>query len=190
MSAELARRLDLGDAVIESLLQTFEQWDGKGMPNKLRGEQVRLPIRIANLATMVEVHDRSGGSDASIRAALKGAATVGPGLVESWCEMAPEILADVDVESSWQRVVASQPRGRRPLTNRELDAALELVADYADLKSPWLTGHSRGVASLAVAAGHELGLPDEHLITLRRAALIHDIGRNGVRTRSGTSRGH
>lgn len=180
VSAELARRLDLGDAVAESLLQTFEQWDGKGMPNKLRGDQVRLPIRIANLANMVEVHDRGGSVEASRRAARKGEATLGPDLVDAWCEMAADILAGVDAQSSWQQVVASQPRGRPPLTNRELDAALELMGDYADLKSPWLTGHSRGVASLAVAAGRDLGLPDEQLVTLRRAALIHDIGRNGV----------
>jgi HD-GYP domain-containing protein (c-di-GMP phosphodiesterase class II) len=180
VSAELARRLDLGDAVVESLLQTFEQWDGKGMPNKRRGEDVRLAIRIANLANLVEVHDRERGADATLEAARAAHATIGPDVVKAWCEIASEILTDVDAESSWQRVIASQPRGRGVLTNAELDAALELMGDYADLKSPWLTGHSRGVASLAVAAGRELGYPKEHLVTLRRAALIHDIGRNGV----------
>jgi HD-GYP domain-containing protein (c-di-GMP phosphodiesterase class II) len=180
VSAEMARRLDLGEAVVESLLQTFEQWDGKGIPDKLRGDQVRLPVRIANLATLVEVHDRSGGAEATRRAARQGAATVGPALADAWCDVAEDVLAGVDAESSWRQVVASQPRGRGVLTNRELDTALELMGDYADLKSPWFTGHSRGVASLAVAAGRKLGLPDEQLVTLRRAALIHDVGRNGV----------
>jgi len=180
VSAELARRLRLGDRVVESLLQTFEQWNGKGIPNRLRGDEVGLPIRIANLATMVEVHDRERGVEASVTAARKGEATVGPEVVRAWAATAADVLAGVDAESSWPRIVAMQPRNRAVLTNGELDAALELMGDYADLKSPWFTGHSRGVASLAVAAGRRLQLPDEQLVTLRRAALIHDIGRNGV----------
>jgi HD-GYP domain-containing protein (c-di-GMP phosphodiesterase class II) len=55
-----------------------------------------------------------------------------------------------------------------------------LLADFADLKSPWFTGHSRAVASLAESAGTALGLPSADLVTLRRAALVHDIGRTGV----------
>jgi HD-GYP domain-containing protein (c-di-GMP phosphodiesterase class II)/DNA-binding CsgD family transcriptional regulator len=180
VSAEMARRLDLGDAVVESLLQTFEQWDGKGIPDKLRGEQVGRAIRVANLAALVEVHDRAGGVPATLAAAAKAASTVGPSVVASWSAVAGDVLPRVDAESSWEQVIAREPRTRGPLTNDELDAALELMADWADLKSPWLTGHSRGVASLAVAAGQCMGLPEEQLVGLRRAALVHDIGRNGV----------
>jgi HD-GYP domain-containing protein (c-di-GMP phosphodiesterase class II) len=77
-------------------------------------------------------------------------------------------------------------RGRRPacwpctLTKGELDNAPELIADYADLKSPWFTGHSRSVASLATAAARSAGLPESEVVSLPRAALVHDIGRNGV----------
>lgn len=76
--------------------------------------------------------------------------------------------------------MADQPTGRGPLDDDELDAALELLADYADLKSPWFTGHSRGVAHLAVEAGRRVGLPGPDLTVLRRAALVHDLGRNGI----------
>ena len=180
VSAEMARRLDLGDAAVDSLLQTFEQWNGKGIPGKLRGEDVRLAIRIGNLANLVEVHDRAGGVEAALAAAAKAESTVGPPVVAAWSEVAGDVLAGVDAASSWEQVIAREPRSRGPLTNAELDAALELTADWADLKSPWLTGHSRGVASLAVAAGREMGLPEEQLVALRRAALVHDVGRNGI----------
>jgi HD-GYP domain-containing protein (c-di-GMP phosphodiesterase class II) len=103
-----------------------------------------------------------------------------PRLVEAWCAAASEILDGVDAESSWERVVAGQPTGRGPISETELDDALELLADYADLKSPWFTGHSRSVASLAVAAARQAGVPEPDVSTLRRAALVHDIGRNGV----------
>ena len=41
-------------------------------------------------------------------------------------------------------------------------------------------GHSRGVAELAAEAGHHFGLPASELVTLRRAARVHDLGRLGV----------
>jgi HD-GYP domain-containing protein (c-di-GMP phosphodiesterase class II) len=46
-----------------------------------------------------------------------------------------------------------------------------------DLKSPYTLGHSRGVADLAAAASAELGANTR---TVRRAGLVHDLGRMGV----------
>ena len=55
-----------------------------------------------------------------------------------------------------------------------LDAVLAAFADFVDLKSPFTPGHSRGVATLAAQAA-----PGE-AVTLRRAALVHDLGRTSV----------
>jgi HD-GYP domain-containing protein (c-di-GMP phosphodiesterase class II) len=181
VSARLAERLGLGPSVVTSLRQTFARWDGKGLPRGLGGDEIALPIRIANLANVVEVRDREHGVAATIACARDFSGTsFDPALIEAWCAAAPELLAGIDAESSWERVVAGQPAGRGPLSEAELDDALALLADYADLKSPWFTGHSRGVASLAVAAARQAGLPEAELTTLRRAALVHDLGRNGV----------
>ena len=65
----------------------------------------------------------------------------------------------------------------------QLDGALAAVADFADLKSPFLRRHSTGVASLAVAAAGAAGLSDAEATTLGRAALVHDVGRVGVAER-------
>jgi HD-GYP domain-containing protein (c-di-GMP phosphodiesterase class II) len=54
------------------------------------------------------------------------------------------------------------------------------MADFADLKSMWTTGHSRGVAELAERAAMVAGLAAPEVVTLRRAALVHDIGRVAV----------
>ena len=61
-----------------------------------------------------------------------------------------------------------------------LDAVLTAFADFADLKSPWIRGHSRSVASLAEGAGHHAGLDDASCATMRRAGLVHDLGRVAV----------
>ena len=45
------------------------------------------------------------------------------------------------------------------------------MADLVDLKSPYLAGHSRGVANLAAEAARDSGLADEEVSTLRRAGL-------------------
>jgi len=54
------------------------------------------------------------------------------------------------------------------------------MADLVDLKSPYLAGHSRGVANLAAAAAQASGYPDDDVRVRRRAGLIHDLGRLGV----------
>jgi HD-GYP domain-containing protein (c-di-GMP phosphodiesterase class II) len=54
------------------------------------------------------------------------------------------------------------------------------MADFADLVSPYLVGHSSGVATLAAAAATRCGLPDVDVTAVRRAALVHDLGRVGV----------
>ena len=62
----------------------------------------------------------------------------------------------------------------------EIDNALEAVADFTDLRSPYFAGHSRGVADLAAAAAHETGLPEPEAVLTRRAGLLHDIGTHGI----------
>ena len=49
------------------------------------------------------------------------------------------------------------------------DAALPAIANFVDLKSPYLLGHARAVADLAAAAGERLGLAEGEVRTLRRA---------------------
>jgi putative nucleotidyltransferase with HDIG domain len=49
-----------------------------------------------------------------------------------------------------------------------------------DAKSPYTGRHSEGVARIAVAIGDVLGHSPAELRDLRRAALLHDIGKLGV----------
>ena len=49
-----------------------------------------------------------------------------------------------------------------------------------DAKSPWTFQHSRGVAATGVAIAQVMGYADEQVREIRRAALLHDIGKLGV----------
>jgi len=181
VNGAMAHRLSLGDRVVTSLLQTFSQWDGKGLPKGIKGEEIQLPIRIAGLAADMEVIARQQGVAATCDyARASSGSRFDPRVVETWCEHAESLLEGLDDHATWDAVLHAAPRARRPLSEDELDEALELLADFADLKSPWFTGHSRGVSALATAAARSAGLPEGEVILLRRAALVHDIGRAGV----------
>jgi HD-GYP domain-containing protein (c-di-GMP phosphodiesterase class II) len=73
-------------------------------------------------------------------------------------------------------VLALEPEPHRTLSGEELDEALTVAADFIDLKSPFMGGHSRRCAELAADAAQVLGLTEEAVTAVRRAALLHDFG--------------
>jgi HD-GYP domain-containing protein (c-di-GMP phosphodiesterase class II) len=181
VASAIARRLGLGPEVQEPLLHVFSRWDGRGVPGGSGGEELPLAIRLVHLAAIAEVYHRSGGVEAALAVARERAGgQFDPGVVGAFADSARELLGGLSEESSWDAVIGGEPGLAKALAGDQLDAALEAVADFADLKSPWFTGHSRGVARLAAAAAKEAGLPEHALIELRRAALVHDLGRTGV----------
>jgi HD-GYP domain-containing protein (c-di-GMP phosphodiesterase class II) len=177
---QLAERLGLGERVRTSLRQSYERWDGKGAYG-MRGAEITMSSRLINLADVVEVYRRTGGVDAAVAVARARSGTqFDPDLVDLFCEQAPLIFGDLDAAASWELVIDSEPSLAAVLGGAELDDALAAIGEFAELKSPWLLGHSRGVAELAVEAARISGLPNADVSSLRRAASVHDIGRLGV----------
>ena len=154
---ELAAALGLGAEVREGVYQTFERWDGKGVPAEARGEQILIPARLVTLADVVEIYHRSGGVDAAVAVARERRGTqFDPGLVDVFCAEAPALFDDIDSATTWHAVIEAEPALEIVLSDAELESALEAIADFTDLKSPWTIGHSRGVADLAYAAATRL----------------------------------
>jgi HD-GYP domain-containing protein (c-di-GMP phosphodiesterase class II) len=90
------------------------------------------------------------------------------------------LLSDLDSVGTWDAVIDAEPALAVVLSGGQFDAALLAIADFVDLKSPYTLGHARAVADLACEAATRLGLPDAALRTLRRAGLVHDLGRLGI----------
>jgi HD-GYP domain-containing protein (c-di-GMP phosphodiesterase class II) len=180
-SGDLSLRLGLGPEVRDPLQQAFERWDGKGSPAQLRGDQIARIMRIVHIANDVEMLHRLGGADAAAEMLRSRRGTeFDPELVDGFCAHADELLASLDVLDGWDTLIGGHDGLDRQLTEAELDQALEAFADYADVKSPYRLGHSRGVATLAAAAAGTVGLPSDDVILVRRAGLVHDIGTIGV----------
>ena len=102
-------------------------------------------------------------------------------LADLFIAEAEELVAGIDTASScWEDVIGAEPSLTRFVGGDDLDAALEAMADLVDMKSPRMSGHSRGVANLALEAGRISGLADDELSALHRAGFLHDLGRLGI----------
>ncbi len=180
LSSEFAKRIGLDDDVVMSLWNAYEQWDGKG-PRNVTGGEIPLPARLIALCTTMEVISRNRGLETAKTAARRHAGRVfDPTLVNLWVDHAADILDGLDVAATWDAVLAAEPRLERRVSGPELDDVLEAMADLVDLKSPFLAGHSRGVANLGAEAARLFGLSAAQGTTIRRAGLLHDLGRLGV----------
>ena len=181
LGSQFAEQIGLDEAVCVAIRQGYEQWDGKGYPSHLRGEEICLPARLVQLAGPVEVVGRRRGVEAAVAVARRHRGTqFDPAIVDLFCAHAPELLEGLDQASDWDAVLGTEPELSRRVGGADLDLVLEAMADLVDMKSPCLAGHSRGVANLAAAAAQASGYPDDDVRALRRAGLIHDLGRLGV----------
>jgi HD-GYP domain-containing protein (c-di-GMP phosphodiesterase class II)/DNA-binding CsgD family transcriptional regulator len=180
VTGQLAARLGFDARLIECLTQTFTRWDGRGTPAGVRGDAIGLPTRLVHLADLVEVHHRRDGFPAALDVVRRrSGSTLDPAVVDAFARWGEGVLDGLPSETSWAALIDSDP-APRTLSGAALDAGLEALADFVDLKSPWFAGHSRGVADLAASAARHAGLPDHEVDLLRRAGLVHDLGRSGV----------
>ena len=180
VAARLGARLGMAEAIREALAHAYERWDGKGHPAGLAGDEVPVAIRVVTVARDAELWSRQGGwpRAAEVLAHRSGHA-YDPAVVDALVAGGERWLADIG-DDPCARVLDAEPAPVRTIEPDELDGALTAVADFADLKSPFLRGHSAGVAALAAAAARAAGMADTDATTIGRAALVHDVGRVGV----------
>jgi HD-GYP domain-containing protein (c-di-GMP phosphodiesterase class II) len=181
VATQMSARLDLGQDVGRALNESLERWDGKGGPQGLRGEDIASAARIAEPATQAVIFHRVGGSEAaSAMIERRAGGWFDPSVAAAFRAVGARVLERLDDQDPWAEVLRAEPRPVRRIPAGRLDAVAEAFADMVDLKSSFTLGHSSGVADLATDAAERLGLPDP--VTVRRAALLHDLGRTAVGT--------
>ena len=181
VAMRMATRFQLDDEVVQSLGQTFERWDGHGMPHGVAHESLKLPARFAAVAFTAAMFYDAAGRDAVTDALRRWSGKIlDPGVVDGFLQRPDDLLASIDGVDAWQAALAIEPGPRRLITEKRLDEVAQGFADFVDLKSLYLHGHSSGVAALAEAASRAAGMPESEVIALRRAGLLHDIGRAAV----------
>lgn len=182
----LAGRLGFGDATQRGLDHVFERWDGRGFPCRLRGEQIEATARVVHVAYDAAAEHRiTGRSGVLAMVRERSGRGYDPSVVDALCAEPETCLGVLDAPSAWEAVLADGGEwdGGAVLRGSALDDALEVMADFADLKSRYSPGHSRAVARRAGRAAAALGLPAEDVVAVRRAGLVHDVGRAAVSVR-------
>ena len=177
----LVRRLDFGPDVREALGFTFERWNGKGFPNHVGGETIPLPMRVVHLSQDMEAIGRIFSPERALDAARdRRDRTYDPALADLFVAHGGEWFDRLRTTEPWDAVLALEPEPRRLLDGGDLDDALAVAADFIDLKSPYMLGHSRRCAALAVDAARVLGFAEEETARVGRAGLLHDFGTTAV----------
>lgn len=179
VGARLAERLGLAAGVRDGLFHAVESWDGRHGAYGLAGEDIALPARFSVVATQAVIFDRLGGPDAAVEMVRRrSGGWFDPRVAETFVRVGPDVLRSLAEADVWAAVPAAEPRPVRRLSSTRLDEVAAAFADFVDLKTPFTLGHSSAVAALAGTAATKLGL--DGAARLRRAALLHDLGRVAV----------
>jgi len=178
VAARLGRRLGFSERFVAGLGQLYARWDGRGVP-PVAGERILPAVRVVTLAQDAVLHHAQGGWPAveAVARSRRGA-QYAPAVVDALLACGPALLAELP--GDWAEAFALEPAPHDTLEGRALDDALAVLADHADIQSPWLLGHSTRVAELVEHAAESLGWPSGERRLLRHAARLHDIGRVGI----------
>jgi HD-GYP domain-containing protein (c-di-GMP phosphodiesterase class II) len=182
--AQIAKKIGFSDTTSTAIFNLDEHWNGKGFPERRKGKDIPILSRIMNLCQTLEVFcTLNGVSDAFQVLRDRSGSWFDPELVRA----AGELEKDADL---WK--IIEQDRVRDEVISLEpvdvslyvdepkLDDVCEAFASIIDIKSPYTHLHSRGVTSVAVAICQRLRLPEDQVTLVRRAALLHDIGKLSV----------
>jgi len=180
--AAIAQRIGLSPATASAIHGLDEMWNGTGHPGGLRGEEIPLLARILSLAQTVDVFYTAYDAAEAVKVAEERSGRwFDPDLVRAFCSLAKHESLWSDVENASSKVLHLEPR-HDVLASDEttLDNICLAFADVIDAKSPFTYRHSTGVAGAAVAIAQTLSMSETDVTLIRRAALLHDIGKLSV----------
>jgi HD-GYP domain-containing protein (c-di-GMP phosphodiesterase class II) len=181
VASVVARRLGFPDGVQRGLLEIFEWWSGEGRPNRLRGEDISLVARIVNVAGVIALFDRLGGSEAARNAVQQRAGrSLDPAIVDVFRRGWKDALAPLDAIDPSDVLLGAEPRPVRMTSEAQVGEILRTFGEAVDLKAPFLHGHATEVARLTRAAAEVLRLAPAEVRDAEHAAYVHDLGRAAV----------
>ena len=181
--AQIALSIGLGPEAAQCIRHLDEHWDGHGSPAHIAGEAIPLLGRIACLAQTLEVFVQTFGVEHAYSVirersgrwfdpALVAAAGAFENDAEFWRTLRKsprQALMDLECRATLD--VATESR---------IDAVCDAFAQIVDVKSHFTAQHSFRVSDYAVQIGQALGFESDRVTTLRRAGLLHDIGKLAV----------
>ena len=182
--AEIARRMRFSEGVAAGIQNLDEHFDGGGQPLGLTGEAIPVYARIALLAQVVDVFQTANGIEAAQREAeSRAGGWFDPRLAAAFARVAarPAFWETLRSEHLQQEIFAFEPAQRSAFVDEDyLDDIAAAFAQVINSKSPYTSGHSERVTLFTDLIAERMGLAGERRRWLKRAALLHDIGKLGV----------
>jgi HD-GYP domain-containing protein (c-di-GMP phosphodiesterase class II) len=182
--ADIARKMRFSEPVAEGIKNLDEHWDGGGKPLGLSGTAIPIYSRIALLAQVIDVFHVSNGSEAALREAKNRSGTwFDPDLVAAFERIAarPAFWDMLRADDEHESILHQAPeQASVPIDEDYLDDIAAAFAQVVDSKSPYTSGHSDRVTLFTDMIAEELAFSAAQRRKLKRAALLHDIGKLGV----------
>lgn len=181
--AEIALMLGFGPKTAEAIRDLDEHWDGKGSPRHKRGDEAPLLARILCLSQTAEVFVDGFGVDAAVDMAKERAGRwFDPDIVVAFLEVAQdhEFWERCRSHAEAQACDLPVPAAAQEATPADIDRICASFAMIIDAKSAFTAEHSTRVTEWADQIATAFGFDSDRRQTLRRACLLHDIGKLGV----------
>jgi HD-GYP domain-containing protein (c-di-GMP phosphodiesterase class II) len=185
--AGILSKLGMGPFAADAVRSLEERWDGSGDPDSLKGEQIPLLARICAIAQHLDVFSTNRGTQNAIDTLVERSGTwFDPQLVRIVLSLHHRGVlwancSSRDSEEDTRQAVLDLDSGtRHQLEPSQIDQICEAFADVVDAKSHFTFRHSQGVADAAFGIAKAMGLSPDRVQMVRRAALLHDIGKLGV----------
>ncbi|WP_417622048.1 HD-GYP domain-containing protein [Parasphingorhabdus sp.] len=182
--ADIARQLRFSENVAQAIAHLDEHWDGGGLPLGIAGTDIHIGGRIALLAQVVDVFFTAHGKDAAIAEVRSRS---GSWLDPKLCLLFEKLSAasgfweELKLDDLPEQLFALEPAVQYiPVDEDYLDDISLAFGRVIDAKSPYTAGHSERVGLLADKIAEKLGMDDDRRRALRRAAILHDVGKLGV----------
>ena len=182
--ADIARQLRFSEEVATAISHLDEHWDGSGLPTGISGDRIHIGGRIALLAQIVDVFAKAFGPEIAIREVYnRSGSWLDPELVHAFLSLAAKDgfwnrwgSEDLPFEFMAMKTVI------KPIVIDEdfLDDIAIAFGQVIDAKSPFTSGHSDRVGRYSDMIAKHLGIADAERRSLRRAAILHDVGKLGV----------
>jgi HD-GYP domain-containing protein (c-di-GMP phosphodiesterase class II) len=190
--ATIVQKLGLGREAAVAVRHLDEHWDGGGYPAGLKATEIPVISRLMGIAQHLDVFCMAQGPQAAIDTLVERSGrwfdpdlTAAAVSLDKARRLFQSCLPDDPIDETRATILRISPESLVPeaqtrLSALDIDSICETFADVVDAKSPFTYRHSLGVMDAAVAIGTELNLPPQRMQTLRRAALLHDLGKLGI----------
>jgi HD-GYP domain-containing protein (c-di-GMP phosphodiesterase class II) len=179
--AQIAKKIGFSESTTTAIYSLDEHWNGKGFPAGRKGQDIPLFSRMMNLCQTLEVFVTLNGVSDGFQVLRDRSGTwFDPELVRAISELENdrELWKLIEQDRVREAVIEMEPINVSLYADEaKLDNVCEAFANVIDIKSPYTHSHSRGVTSIAVAICQRLALPEDQVTLVRRAALLHDIGK-------------